>query len=406
MNNPIIRVENMSKKYNLGVKPAQSIREAVERFGAFGKNTAAKAEEFWALRDVSLNVNRGEVVGIIGKNGAGKSTLLKILSKITEPTSGRAILKGRVASLLEVGTGFHPDLTGRENIYLNGAILGMRKREIDKKLDEIIDFSEIENFLDTPVKRYSSGMYVRLAFAVAAHLDPEILLIDEVLAVGDAGFQRKCLGKMDKVAESGRTILFVSHNMSAVQSLCSKVYLIEHGRLASGSNPGEVIGKYLSEETVSRKWSEESRKGNGPIRFKGLKILNSLQGEAAALRSGEKTTLRMEYESSVRKESKGVVFHVFCVSPALGRVFTCSTRYAKGPESLPFSGTIDCVIPKLPLRAGSYYLQLVVKVDEVLSDMIENAGALNVMDGDFYGSGRNPSSMDAVFLVDHEWKVV
>ena len=251
MSRPIIEVRNVSKLYRLGSIGAGTFQDALKRRWALllGREDPLKRvgekdlmippdhpqagpepNTFWALKDVTFDVREGEVLGIIGKNGAGKSTLLKILSRITEPTEGRIVMRGRVASLLEVGTGFHPDLTGRENIYLNGAILGMRTREIDARFDDIVEFSEVERFIDTPVKRYSSGMYVRLAFAVAAHLDPEILVVDEVLAVGDAEFQKKCLGKMQDVAASGRTVLFVSHNMNTVRSFCTQCVFIEAGR--------------------------------------------------------------------------------------------------------------------------------------------------------------------------------
>jgi lipopolysaccharide transport system ATP-binding protein len=257
----IINIENLSKRYILkhqaGSQPYVALRdilsEGVKNLGSrlLGKRSlfcAPDREEFWALKDISFEVKRGDRIGIIGHNGAGKSTLLKILSRITEPTTGNIIIKGRVASLLEVGTGFHPELTGRENIYLNGAILGMSRAEIKKKFDEIVDFAEIEKFLDTPVKRYSSGMYVRLAFAVAAHLEPEILVIDEVLAVGDARFQKKCLGKMEDVStKEGRTILFVSHNMSAIRSLCQCALLIEHGHLVYMGSPFLAIDKYIKQ---------------------------------------------------------------------------------------------------------------------------------------------------------------
>ncbi len=261
-NDTVISVENLSKSYLIGHDGPQeryhSLRETLVRHG---KNYVRKAidmargrqiiqgdsiEEFWALKDVSFEVKRGEVLGIIGRNGAGKSTLLKILSRITEPTSGRVTLNGRVASLLEVGTGFHPELTGRENIFLNGAILGMSKVEIRKKFDEIVDFAGVEKFLDTPVKRYSSGMYVRLAFAVAAHLEPEILIIDEVLAVGDAEFQKKCLGKMQDVAKDGRTVLFVSHNMNAINTLCGRALLLENGKVSLSGLIENVVTAYLN----------------------------------------------------------------------------------------------------------------------------------------------------------------
>ncbi len=254
MTQPIIQVENISKQYRIGARqdPYGSLRESVMNtlsapFRRLSGHASPDYDTIWALKDVSFEVQPGEVVGIIGRNGAGKSTLLKILSRITKPTHGRAILRGRVASLLEVGTGFHPELTGRENIYLNGAILGMHRHEIERKFDEIVDFAEIEKFLDTPVKRYSSGMYVRLAFAVAAHLEPEVLVIDEVLAVGDAEFQKKCLGKMGQVAQGGRTVLFVSHNMGAIRGLCSTGLLVDKGQLLMQGPVGQVIHQYLIE---------------------------------------------------------------------------------------------------------------------------------------------------------------
>ena len=261
MSNTVIKVEKLGKKYVIKHQQEKSanyvalrdvMANGVKAFGRKvlkpkGKTANSAREEFWALKDVSFEINRGDRVGIIGRNGAGKSTLLKILSRITEPTTGRITLKGRVASLLEVGTGFHPELTGRENIYLNGAVLGMSKAEIKKKFDEIVSFAEVEKFLDTPVKRYSSGMYVRLAFAVAAHLEPEILIVDEVLAVGDAAFQKKCLGKMKEVGKDGRTVIFVSHNMGAIKTLCSRATLLSNGNIVLSGYPDEVIALYLKE---------------------------------------------------------------------------------------------------------------------------------------------------------------
>lgn len=255
MTDRVIAVENLSKRYLLGHQRSKSdgLRHAIEEamrapltWLRARRELKRQQEEFWALKDVSFNVNQGEVIGVIGRNGAGKSTMLKLLSRITEPTSGRIRLTGRVASLLEVGTGFHPELTGRENIFLNGTILGMTRVEIKSKFDEIVAFAEVEKFLDTPVKRYSSGMYVRLAFAVAAHLEPEILLVDEVLAVGDAAFQRKCLGKMGQVAREGRTILFVSHNMAAIMRLCQRVLWFERGRLSDSGDCEQIVAKYLT----------------------------------------------------------------------------------------------------------------------------------------------------------------
>ena len=281
----IVRVENLSKQYRLGVKgPAydtlrESIVEAVRApFKRLGRsNGAGNRETIWALKDVSFEVEPGEVVGIIGSNGAGKSTLLKTLSRITEPTKGKVELYGRLASLLEVGTGFHPELTGRENIYLNGAMLGMKRVEIDRKFDEIVEFSELEKFLDTPVKRYSSGMYMRLAFAVASHLEPEILVVDEVLAVGDAQFQKKCLGKMSNVAAQGRTVLFVSHNMIAIQSLCQQVIWLDHGKVLKYGTANAVVGDYLTSGNapgqLEEVWNDAATApGNETVRLHRVRI--------------------------------------------------------------------------------------------------------------------------------------
>lgn len=273
MSVPAIRVEQLGKLYRIGARQngyktlrdslADAFVAPVRRAAAVlrGRATDASDEEIWALRGVNLEVKRGEVVGLIGRNGAGKSTLLKILSRITEPTTGRVCIKGRIGSLLEVGTGFHPELTGRENVYLNGAILGMKKAEIERKFDEIVAFSEIAKFMDTPVKHYSSGMYMRLAFSVAAHLETDVLLVDEVLAVGDAAFQKKCLGKMDDVAKHGRTVVFVSHNLLAVQSLCSRAVWLDEGRVVATGDATDVVSRYLqssSSTTTERVWPENA----------------------------------------------------------------------------------------------------------------------------------------------------
>lgn len=297
MTDTIIEVENLGKRYVLDHQQerekytalrdviARGVKSALKGFG--GKKTETK-EEFWALKDVSFQVKRGEVVGIIGRNGAGKSTLLKILSRITEPTTGRVRLKGRVASLLEVGTGFHPELTGRENIYLNGAVLGMMRQEIDRKFDEIVAFAEVEKFLDTPVKRYSSGMYVRLAFAVAAHLEPEILVVDEVLAVGDAAFQKKCLGKMGDVAsKEGRTVLFVSHNMAAVQSLCQKGIWLNQGKIIKTGAIDQVTFGYLQTGYINnteRVWDDlQEAPGNDKVKIHRVAVYPDLENSLDAI---------------------------------------------------------------------------------------------------------------------------
>jgi lipopolysaccharide transport system ATP-binding protein len=317
MSENVISVEGLSKSYLVGHEGPReryhSLRDSLVRHG---KNYVRKAvdmargrqiiqgdnvEEFWALKDVSFEVKRGEVLGIIGRNGAGKSTLLKILSRITSPTLGRITLNGRVASLLEVGTGFHPELTGRENIFLNGAILGMRRNEIRRKFDEIVEFSGVEKFIDTPVKRYSSGMYVRLAFAVPAHLEPEILVLDEVLAVGDAEFQKKCLGKMKDVAGQGRTVIFVSHNMAAVQNLCSSALMLRGGTVALQGSVADVTNKYLSagvESTGYREWSDgDKAPGNDRVRLRRVQV--TAAGRATAdVMLDEPCHVEIEYSNS------------------------------------------------------------------------------------------------------------
>lgn len=307
-----ISVENLSKQYRLGVIGNRTLYEDINRWWARVRglpDPLAKIGEvdhgnrtdglLWALRDVSFQLEQGEVLGVIGRNGAGKSTLLKILSKVTGPTTGQIKLRGRIASLLEVGTGFHPELTGRENIFLNGAILGMSRDEISRKFDEIIIFSEVEKFVDTPVKRYSSGMYVRLAFAVAAHLDPEIMVIDEVLAVGDAAFQRKCLGKMSENASQGRTILFVSHNMAAINRLCTRAVLLEKGQLIADGPATEITAKYLSVasgETSNRVWNLENAPGTEELRLVSVQLLGEDGNPVSVVDVREQLVLRVEYQ--------------------------------------------------------------------------------------------------------------
>lgn len=315
MSSPILKVDNLSKRYRIGVAEEgyKTFRETImdwvsfpirnftrlRSLTRFSNDSNDQQDVIWALRDVSFEVHEGEVLGIIGKNGAGKSTLLKVLSRITEPTSGFAEIHGRVSSLLEVGTGFHPELTGRENIFLNGAVLGMRKREIEKKYDEIVAFSEIGKFLDTPVKRYSSGMYVRLAFAVAAHLEPDILLVDEVLAVGDTGFQKKCLGKMRDVATGGRTVLFVSHNMEAIQKLCTRAMILHEGRVLMDGDTEEVVGRYLGEEMVrigEQIWPNiKTAPGDDVVRIHALRVLDRNEKVCTNFDVRDPITIEVEY---------------------------------------------------------------------------------------------------------------
>ncbi len=282
MDNYAIKVENLSKRFQLGIIGSASLRESLT-LGTrklFSKAKDKQSDEFWALKNVNFNVKSGDVLGVVGRNGAGKSTLLKVMSKITEPTEGRITIEGRISSLLEVGTGFHPELTGRENIFLNGSILGMGRNEIKRKFDEIVAFSGVEKFIDTPVKRYSSGMYVRLAFAVAAHLEPEILVIDEVLSVGDAEFQKKCLGKIGQIATGGRTIVFVSHNLSAVSNICSSAIYLNQGQVALEGKPKEVIEKYLDDslgtgiDESTGSGDKKIRRGSGKIRFNKIETYN------------------------------------------------------------------------------------------------------------------------------------
>ncbi|OFZ51862.1 MAG: hypothetical protein A2381_00985 [Bdellovibrionales bacterium RIFOXYB1_FULL_37_110] len=318
MSNTIIKVENLSKRYVIKHQNRErytTLRDVITNtFNFSNKKKLHTSEEFWAVNNLSFNIGQGERLGIIGRNGAGKSTLLKLISRITEPTMGKITLNGRVASLLEIGTGFHPELTGRENIFLNGAVLGMRRLEIKKKFDEIVSFAEIEQFLDTPVKRYSSGMYVRLAFAVAAHLEPEILIVDEVLAVGDAHFQKKCLGKMEDVGKEGRTVLFVSHNMMAIRQLCPRCILIDQGKLIIDDKTNTTINHYnqISKNTkIDEKThihNEKLRRGEGAIRFTKIEITNALGESCPSFKIGESIFFKMSYK--VFKIMDGVKIHI------------------------------------------------------------------------------------------------
>ncbi len=310
-----ISVENLSKQYRLGVIGNRTLYEDLNRWWARVRGRPDPLEKIgevdhgnrtegliWALRDVSFQLEQGEVLGVIGRNGAGKSTLLKILSKVTGPTTGLVKMRGRIASLLEVGTGFHPELTGRENIYLNGAILGMSRNEITRKFDEIISFSEVEKFVDTPVKRYSSGMYVRLAFAVAAHLDPEIMVVDEVLAVGDAAFQRKCLGKLSENAGEGRTVLFVSHNMAAINRLCSRAILLDRGQTIADGPAAEITAKYLAgaaEEDGARTWNENEAPGTEEVRLMGLSLYSNDGVSKSVFDVNDEIFIRLSYRVGV-----------------------------------------------------------------------------------------------------------
>jgi lipopolysaccharide transport system ATP-binding protein len=316
MGKTIIEIKNISKSYRIGIKQQYySLRDVLSGYAAYqisklsqhlkGGNTDNARDMFWALKDVSFNVNDGEVIGIIGRNGAGKSTLLKILSRITPPTSGEIRLKGRVASLLEVGTGFHQELTGRENIFLNGAILGMKRREVLRKFDDIVEFSEMEKFLDTPVKHYSSGMYARLAFAVAAHLESEIMIVDEVLAVGDSSFQKKCLGKMGDIARKGRTVLFVSHNMGMIQSLCKRCVMLDEGKMVKIGSTKSIVDFYLggssNTSSASRNWDDlKKAPGDSTLRLKSVRVLDNRGNVSENIDIRKPVSIEIEYWNLVK----------------------------------------------------------------------------------------------------------
>ena len=405
MSDTVIRVENLGKKYVIGHQRQEryvALRDVMANGAkSLGRRLLQRQpdadptrEEFWALKDVSFEVKRGDRVGIIGRNGAGKSTLLKVLSRITEPTTGRIFLKGRVASLLEVGTGFHPELTGRENIFLNGAVLGMGKAEIRKKFDQIVAFAEVERFLDTPVKRYSSGMYVRLAFAVAAHLEPEILVVDEVLAVGDAAFQKKCLGKMEDVAErEGRTVLFVSHNMATIQNLCNIIVLLQHGEIRAIGAPSTTVQLYLNEASVSESWDNllkiDQHRGEGKLRFSRLDLLDSLGEPISSALSGEKLIIRLHFssflENYIYKNCRiGIgITNVFGINVVLSTEMICQTEL-----NIRSRDFIDFCIDRLPFSQGTYLLTLFAESNGIIQDRLIEKIQISVEGGDFYGTGK------------------
>jgi lipopolysaccharide transport system ATP-binding protein len=408
----IIRVQDLSKLYYLGRSTAaySTLREAVmdmARLPLRYLRRAGETQSIWALKDVSFEVESGDVVGIIGRNGAGKSTLLKILSRITEPTTGRVDLYGRVASLLEVGTGFHPELTGRENIFLNGSILGMARKEIAAKFDEIVAFAEVERFIDTPVKRYSSGMYVRLAFAVAAHLEPEILIVDEVLAVGDAAFQKKCLGRMRDVASAGRTVLFVSHNMAAVSTLCTKAMVLWEGMIKYPLGGVEdAVQTYLTEVHTITKTSlaeRTDRQGNGKVRIQDFASFDRDGNEVEFIASGQEVNFRIYYTSQ-EDRVEGVTAGIGIVSDKGSFVSLLSNQVAGETfQTIGREGFFTCKIRKLPLAPGSYTLSLIIRSNETITDWIQQAVTIVVEPGDFFGTGRMPPASHAGVLLEQEW---
>jgi lipopolysaccharide transport system ATP-binding protein len=392
-----IIVEDLSKKFELGALSHETmLRERLVNFftGSFRKR-AAKNDVLWALKNVSFRIGEREVVGIIGRNGAGKSTLLKILSKITHPTSGRVQVRGRVASLLEVGTGFHEELTGRENIYLNGSILGMKRKEVEAKLDAILEFAGVERFVDTPIKRFSSGMRLRLGFAVAAHLDPDILIIDEVLAVGDAGFQKKCLNAMEDLRSGGRTVLFVSHNMAAVENLCTRAIWIDDGQIRQDGPAHEVIESYMatfagSQQATTDLTQVESRRGSGEIRYTGFEFLSKDGQPLAMIRSGESVTFRFHYHA---RESVRYPFFGLRLFTELGTLITETGTWHHGiaiPEIPPGEGYIDLEIDSLNLMPARYLLTIGISGEGYhVYDNLDHCARLDVEDANIYSSGRN-----------------
>jgi lipopolysaccharide transport system ATP-binding protein len=410
-----IEVQNLSKRYQLGALPSLN-RTFGESLASLAANAlhrvrgrhADSRQTFWALKDVSFDVPRGQVLGIIGRNGAGKSTLLKILSQITDPTEGRAAIHGRVGSLLEVGTGFHPELTGRENIFLNGAILGMRKAEIQANFDRIVEFAEITRFLDTPVKRYSSGMYVRLAFAVAAHLKPEILIVDEVLAVGDSAFQQKCLAKMSDVASEGRTVLFVSHQLAAVRQLCHKVVWLADGQVKQRGDTATVIDHYLGETIQTAKAvalaDNQQREGNGRVRLTGFHVEDEHGQPIETIRTGQRCRFYFRFRTTGNQSVQRVSF-AFGLRDRFDKRVTrlsCDDQSIMF-DALPPEGDFCCEIQRMPLAAGEYTIGAIVEAGGEMADLVQAAATVRIEPGDFYERGR--LNTNGPIFIPHAWSL-
>ena len=413
-----ITVEHLSKRYQLGAMGGVSLNEELGRWWArvrgrpdplakVGAAAHHQGRDFWALRDVSFELKEGEVLGIVGSNGAGKSTLLKILSQVTAPTDGRVVVSGRIASLLEVGTGFHPDLSGRENIFLNGAILGMTKQEIRRKFDDIVEFAEIAEFVETPVKRYSSGMYVRLAFAVAAHLEPEILIVDEVLAVGDAAFQRKCLGKMGEVARGGRTVLFVSHNMGAVRTLCTSALALRSGAVVQQGDVNTVIGGYLQSTRVHHHDGFIARNDALDFELTDIWLRDDRGHRVAAAQTGQpiEICLAIKTSRSFKAVDAGIGIHTLADDL---RVCLFYSRLTGEPLQIGDGRTVlVCTVPKVPLLPGTYSVTVGLVAGPERLAFVERACELEVMSGDFYVTGRLPdTAWGGLSLVEHAWRSV
>ena len=373
-----------------------TIKDRVEHlFTRHGGSEAPRREDIWALRDVSFDVRRGEVLGVIGPNGAGKSTLLSVLARITEPTTGRIEIRGRVSSLLEVGTGFHPELSGRDNVFLNGAILGMSRREVNERYDEIVEFSGVGEFMDMPVKRYSSGMYVRLAFSIAAHLDPEVLLLDEVLAVGDSAFQQKCLHRIDSLTQSGRTVLFVSHAPAAVAQLCHRVIVVRSGGIVFDGDVDEGINEYLGSPQIdggasALQQETQFREGTGELRVTAVRVL----GAEEQIVPNQPVTFEVDIAAEHETSGRDVVLNVGIGNIAASQPIVLSTAFAP-PEGLPdftpdATRMLICQVDELPLRPARYVVSVSIVRDGVVLDSCRHQAEFTLHPGDFYGSGVIP----------------
>jgi lipopolysaccharide transport system ATP-binding protein len=405
-----IEVKGLGKRFEIGAADGGYMlltEQITERLRRRGRRP--KTHEFWALQDVDFEVQQGETFGVIGHNGAGKSTLLKILSRITPPTIGEARLRGRVGALLEVGTGFHPELTGRENVFLNGAILSMRRAEIQQRFDEIVEFADIGPFLDTPVKRYSSGMQLRLAFSVAAHLEPEILIVDEVLSVGDMAFQQKCLDRMEGASREGRTIVFISHDLAAVRGLCDRALLLSQGKVSAIGGVSEVIDGYVGEveRDLARSLRErENRDGSGELRFVDMRL--ERDGKAIdSPTSGESVDFVLNYETGRKEQFRTVSFGmtVFSLEDSTPLLNLSSDTAGAVFRDVPYQGEARCRLHNCPLPAGQYFMSIWADRAGEMLDGVNRAFEMTVSDGDFYGSGRQPHPDHRTVLVPHDWSV-
>jgi lipopolysaccharide transport system ATP-binding protein len=411
---PVVHVDSISKMYRIGANVSsgeyRTLRESIVKtllpWTSNGRKKAGQIDtlkDFWALKDISFDVEPGEVVGIVGRNGAGKSTLLKILSRVTKPTAGRILLKGRISSLLEVGTGFHPELTGRENIFLNGSILGMSRREIWRKFDEIVDFSEVEDFLDTPVKRYSSGMYVRLAFAVAAHLEPEVLVVDEVLAVGDADFQKKCLRKMQNVASNGRAVLVVSHSMGLVEALCSRVIALSAGSIVHNGPTREVIASYTGRGHIPHGQLLQRPTSSAHL-IQRVEILDPNGAPISMIRSGDDVVIRVHIRALAPLPKARIGIRID--GPMGVKLLHLQSEMATGSLlDLPADSYVDCRVPKIPLIPGHYSTSIALFSERRLLDQLDPAFEFSVDLGDFFGHGHIPANYIAPFLSPSIWTI-